>query len=66
MKLRKYRVYWTKANGIDASKEIEATNIDELIDILREVIISEGIENFTVTNPEGITILTETDLVRRK
>lgn len=51
---------------IEASKEIEATNLDELIDILREVMVDEGFDVFTVVNPEGISILTEIDLINRR
>ena len=69
MKLRKYVVYWTEYYGaitFEASKDIRATKLDELIDILREVMVDEGFEEFTVTNPEGISILTETDLINRR
>ena len=51
---------------IEASKEISATNLDELIDILREVMVDERFDVFTVVNPEGINILTETDLINRR
>ena len=51
---------------IEASKEIKATNLDELIDILREVMVDEGFDVFTVVNPEGINILTEQDLINRR
>lgn len=66
MKLRTYRVYWTAKTGIEASKDILATNLDELIDILREVMVDEGFDVFTVVNPEGINVLTETDLINRR
>lgn len=51
---------------IEASKEILATNIDELIDILRETMVDEGFDVFTVVNPEGINILTQNDLINRR
>lgn len=66
MKLRKYKIHWTTKTGIEASKDISATNIDELIDILREVMVDEKFDVFTVVNPEGINILTETDLINRR
>ena len=66
VKSRIYRVYWTTISGKEASKDIGATNIDELIDILREVMVDEGFEKFVVFNPEGINILTETDLITRR
>ena len=58
MKLRTYKIYWTEhyPSKVEASKDIRAANIDELIDILREVMVDKGFDRFTVVNPEGINM----------
>ena len=69
LQLPKHKIIGILSNGvvkIEACKEIRATNLDELIDILREVQVDEGFDVFNVVNPEGISILTETDLINRR
>lgn len=67
-RLPKYKkVTGTYCDGVievECCKKVKARNIDELIEIVRELKEDEGFETFTVFNPEGINILTETDLDR--
>jgi hypothetical protein len=70
LKLPKYKkvtgVYSDGVIEVEGCKKIKAKNLDELIDILREVLVDEGFEVFSVFNPEKIKVLDENDLINRR